>query len=249
MPKLHEVIAVEGELEGTYKKILEETKGVFQHHSDLFTGFSSRYEPFDEDDLERDAVEKDKHMESTVPEKLAYMFSHVIKYIDCVAQKDATNQKAVADIIVDDITIASDVPSTTLLGLESKLRIWKSVLDTIPTLAAGIEFSEYPDMGENVWKRAKPEQTFRTHKEPKSKVLYEATDKHPAQIEKWTEDVNVGKTVKESWCGVLSSRQKNALLSKLDKLSRAVKQARQRANATDVEKVEIGQALVNYIMS
>ena len=45
MSKLHEVLAVEGELEGAYKKITEEAKVTFDKKAAHFMGVVKKYEP------------------------------------------------------------------------------------------------------------------------------------------------------------------------------------------------------------
>jgi hypothetical protein len=81
----------------------------------------------------------------------------------------------------------------------------------------------------------------------KHKVLYDATEEHPAQLETWSEDIPIGKFTETLWSGMLSPAEKSAKLGRIDKLLRAVKKARQRANAVDVVDVTIGKELFNYI--
>ena len=81
----------------------------------------------------------------------------------------------------------------------------------------------------------------------KSQVLYKATVEHPAQIEKWEEQVPVGKYVKKVWSGMLTPARKSELLGNIDKLISAVKKARQRANATVVVKLNVGQKFIDFI--
>jgi len=248
MGKLCEAIAVVGELEGAYKKILDESKKTFKDKQAHFMAFVKRYEPFAEEEKATEAIEEQKSLDTTVNAKLEYMFESVVNYIDCFAQVEATNQVAKADLIVDGKTLVANVPATVLLGLESKLRVMKEVLDEIPTLAPGISWKKDASKGPNIWKREQDEVSFRTRKEPKSKTLYEATKEHPAQIEKWSENVNIGKYITSHWCGMLSPAEKSDLLGRLDKLTRAVKVARQRANIAEVVDIHIADKLVSFLM-
>ena len=120
MSKLHELLAVEGDLEGTYRKIIEETRTTFSKKPDHFFGFVRTLEWFTEG--MPDHPEEHKAMDTTVSDKLEYQESHIIRYLDAVLQKEATNQKAASDLIVNGRTIAENVPATFLLGLESKLK-------------------------------------------------------------------------------------------------------------------------------
>jgi hypothetical protein len=79
------------------------------------------------------------------------------------------------------------------------------------------------------------------------KVLYEATDKHPAQIEKWEEQVAVGKYVTNVQCGMLSPADKSTLLGRCDRLIQAVKKARMKANMVDVVDQSIGKEIFSFV--
>jgi len=245
MGKLHELLAVESDLEGTYNKILKETEVGFTKHPDRYFGKHQRVEFFDEST----APEADSHKEldDTVKSKLNYTIEHVVRYLDAVAQKERTNQDARADLVVDGITIAKDVPATFLLGLENKLKRIRSVYDVIPTLQPGIKWEKDESIGSDVYKAFYPEEKFRTKKVMKNHVIAPATDKHPAQVTTYTEDEKIAKVITNSWCGMISAAEKSQLLGRIDKLIREVKKARQAANTTEVTKLEIGKALFTYI--
>ena len=114
------------------------------------------------------------------------------------------NTNTVPDIIINAKILVKEVPSTTLLGLESKIKQWREVLDSVPTLPPGTAWERDDKIGKDVYRRKHPEEKFRTAKTFKHTVLVPPTDKHPAQIEKWQEDVNVGKYITESWSGMLT---------------------------------------------
>jgi hypothetical protein len=243
--KLHEVLAVEADLEGKAKLVVGETKSVFEKKPALFTGASRTYKPFVEDGV--DWPEENQAMATTVEAKLKYASGFIASWFDALAQKEATNQIAKAAIVVDGVTLIEDVPATFLLGLESRLKYIREMYEGIPTLSMSIDWQQDPAKGDGVWSMVNPEKTFKTAKTMKSKVLYEATDKHPAQIEKWDETENVGIYVKHVWSGMITPSLKAQLLERIDKLIRAVKQARQRANSADVVKVNVGKKLMDFI--
>lgn len=246
MSQLHELLAVEGDLEGTYKKILEETRVNFEKHPDRYFGQHVRIETFDENAPKEADVHKE--MDDTVPAKLAYTQDHIIRYLDAVLQKEKTNQQAIADIVVDGVTIAKDVPATFLLGLESKLKIIRqNVYETIPTLQPGIKWEIDENIGKNVYHRVYTEDKFRTKKVMKNHVLAEATKEHPAQVQVYTEDEKYSRVITDTWCGMISPAEKSILLNRVDKLIRAVKKARQKANTTEVVKSTIGKELFGYV--
>jgi len=251
--KLHELLAVEGDLEGVYKKILEESKHTFSGKPAHFVGFTKEYVPFD--DKEETVSPEQQEMTTTVHDKLTYMANHIVRYLDAVLQKEATNQIAVADLIVEGQTLAEKLPATFLLGLENKLKYIRSVYAAVPTLPPGIKWDEDKQKGKGVYSSADPEEKFRTAKTFKHKVLVpaqfpkegESGSSLPAQIERWEEQVNIGKYVTHRWSGMLTPLEKSVILERIDKLSRAVKKARQRANSTEIIKLNIGKLLFDYI--
>ena len=246
MAKLHELLAVEADLEGAYKNILQETSTQFTKHPDRYFGQHIRVEMFDENAPPE--ADQHKELDDTVPSKLEYSAGHIVRYLDVVLQKERTNQEARADITVDGVTIAKDVPATFLLGLESKLKNIRQMLyETIPTLQPGIKWETDETQGAGVYKRTHSDEKFRTKKVMKNHVLSEATKEHPAQVQIYNEDEKVAKTITDTWCGMISSAEKSALLGRVDKLIRAVKKARQKANSTEVVKTGIGEELFKYI--
>jgi len=248
MAKLHEVLAVEGELEGAYKQILAETEKTFSGKPGFFMGSEERYESFLDESAHDFLPPEHQELTTTVPDKLSYMFNYVVRYVDAVLQKDASNQKAVADLVVDGVEIAKAVPATTLLGLESKLKQVRAVLLAMPTLPAGIRWMPDEQLGKNVFRAEKPVEKVRTLKRKKFITVAEATTQHPAQVKEDVEEYNAGRKIKETWSGMVSSARKSEIIGNLDKLARAVKQARQRANCVDVENVKLGKKLVEFIM-
>jgi hypothetical protein len=243
--KLHELLAVEADLEGRVRNIMNETRKVFKDKPALFMGAVRTYHPFVEDGI--DYPEEHQALTSTVDEKLAYTSNFVASYYDALLQKEATNQVAKAVLVVDGEVIAEELPATFLLGMETRLRKLREVYAHIPTLAVGTEWKKDESKGEGVWVVANPEETLKTVRTVKSKVLYEATEHHPAQIDKWEESETVGKYTKVIWCGMLTPARKSELLDRIDKLIQGVKKARQRANSTEVVKINVGQKIMDYI--
>jgi hypothetical protein len=249
MGKLHELLAVEGDLEGTYRKIVKETIANFSKHAERYFGGHQRIELFDEGDPSEQDVHKE--MDDTVVSKLDYTTGHIVRYLDAVLQKEATNQKASANIVIGDAgtgqIIAENVPATMLLGLEKKLKDIRGVYEAIPTLKPGVLWVLDPKTGENIYKREHDDEKFRTKKVRKNHEVSPATDKHPAQMEVYTEDLKVARIVTTEWSGMISPAEKSAYLARIDNLSRAVKEARQRANRQEVVKTSIGHLLFTYL--
>lgn len=247
MAKLHELLAVEGDLEGIYKKILDETAATFTKKGDRFFGAVRTMEWFEEGNPPIPA--EHQALTTTVKAKLDYQKNAVIRYFDALLQKERTNQDARADIIVDGAIIATNLPATFLLGLESRLKRVREVYDKIPTLPPNIKWEKDATKGDDIYSRIHPEEQLKTEKIFKVQVLYDATKEHPAQVEKIPETKNVGVYKREVWTGLLSPADKSVLLGKIDKLIQSVKKARQRANTTKVVGKTIGKELFAYINS
>lgn len=245
---LHEVLAVDKELEQAAGKIVQEAIITYSKKADHFTGHDKTYEFFAEGrDKEAAGLAEKKELTTTVPDKLEYVGMHLVRFIDALAQKESTNQVATADIILEDKVLAEKVPATLLLALENKIAKLRGMYEAMPTLQPGITWVPDPSKGKNIYKAKDDLIRHRTEKQVKYKVLYDATDKHPAQVEKWNEDVVIGQSRMETWSGMISPAQKSAMLKRLDDLVYAIKQARMRANETEVINIKIGQSLLDYI--
>jgi len=246
MAHMHELLAVESDVQGQLKLIMSETDRVFKDKSALFQGSHRKLVVFDDND-KTVYPEENQALTSTVEQRLDYTAKAIVKCFDIMLQKESTNQKAVANIVVDGEILAENVPATFLLGLETKLKEVRSVYANIPTLQVGIDWEEASDLGKGIYRMKFPEEKLRTELKFRSQVLYEATEHHKAEIEKWQEQVPTGKFVKSVWSGMFTSAEKHKVLTNIDKLISAVKQARQRANMQEVVGGNIGKKLIKFI--
>lgn len=242
--KLTQHMAVENDKRTASQKIVAETQKTFKGQ-DLFYGILKRYTPKTEggDPL----PDERKELVTTVEERLAWTKTPIVAMLDHMATKDKTNQKANADLVVDGITLAQALPATTLLALEKKLRDVRAYYDSAPTLDLSLSWGQEKEQ-ENIYVNG-PVVTYRTAKTTKGVVLSPATDKHPAQVEKVTEDVTIGEFATTRFSGALHPGTKAKYLAKIDKLIEAAKDARMRANQQEVDKVEIGEKVFGYIHS
>lgn len=100
----------------------------------------------------------------------------------------------------------------------------------------------------NQRKGSAPQTSKRTEKDTLHKVLTQATDKHPAQIEKWTVDVPVARIETTHVSGMWTPAKKAEVLARVDKLLNAVKKSRQMANTVETQKLKVGGKIINYIL-
>jgi hypothetical protein len=251
MSKLHEVLAVEADLEGKAKRIAEEAVATFKSKAHLFSGKVRTLQLFKgDDDVSRQAAEQAERQEqllvTTVPDKLKYVWESLISHWDSVAQKEATNQTAKGDVIVNGTSVLSNVPVTFLLSLESKLRQLRGLYEVIPTLEPNINWQPAPDIDPNV--RRSPETAIlKTAKATDFRTVAPATDKHQAQVVQVEKTDNVGVYKTTTTSGMVTPAQKSEWLGRIDTLLRAVKQARQRANEAELVPVNFSESLLRYI--
>jgi hypothetical protein len=246
--KLHELLAVESDLKGQFEKIFAESKVTFEKKPDHFLGFHKNLKMFDSSrEHEEAAAEQHKALVTTVDEKLKHTWKYAVKYFDALLQKEATNQTAMADLVVAGNVIAEKVPATFLLGMEDRLKRMRDLYESIPTLQPGVEWAKDEAERPGVFKAAYAEKANKTEQTIQHKILVPPTDKHPAQIEKWTEQVPVGVYSNDRWSGMVSPARKAELLEKVDMLLNAVKKARQRANQAEVVKNNIAQKFFEFI--
>lgn len=243
MTKLNQIIAVEKGAKSRSQRELTDAYHRIQKPA-LLAGISRTYRPRDEDgealppestrvQVKAEAVLKD------AAESLTRLF-------DVVATKEWANTEAAADVVVDGTTILSQVPVPYLLFLEKQLTDLKAFIDKLPTLDAAETWTF--DEGQDVW-RSDEVDTARTKKIPRNHVKYEATEKHPAQVEMYYEDVVVGTWTKVAFSGALPARRVNELRERVDRLQDAVKQAREEANNIEVDNKRVGAAVFAYLLA
>jgi hypothetical protein len=166
------------------------------------------------------------------------------RLFDVTATKDWANCTARADVTVDGRVLVSGAPVAYLLFLEKQLTDIAGFLRKLPVLDAAEAWSQDPST--DAWK-TEPVRTVRTKKVPRNHVKAEATDKHPAQVEVYYEDIPVGYWTTVKFSGALPARRVNELLERVDKLQQAVKFAREEANSAEVTDQRVGDAVFGYL--
>lgn len=243
MTRQNQIIAIEkgarGEAEGTITRayhVLQKTV--------LLNGIARSYTPQAEDGdqlpPESTLVQVRASDEiNKVTEKLSRMF-------DVVATREKTNTVAKASIVVDGDTLVSEVPANVLLFLEKQLVDLVTFIRKLPTLDPS-ETWHY-DSASDCYV-TEPTQTTRTKKVPKNHVLAAATDKHPAQVQMYHEDVVAGTWTTRKFSGALEVRVVSDMLARVQKLQAAVKMAREEANTCDAVDLKIGDKVLAYVFA
>lgn len=248
MAQLHEVLAVDRDLEAVAKKMCEEAIVTFTKKTEHFVGTHKRLEMFDDSrKQEEKGQEEIKALTTTVQDKLQYVAEHLIRHIDCLVQKESTNQLAMATVMLNGKPFFPSLPATMLLALENKLTQWRKMYEEIPTLEPTVEWKQDEALGKNVFKAANDVVKHKTEKIMKPIVLYPHSDKHPAQVKESTLDVPVGNYISIQWSGKITPARKSLLLGRIDALLAEVKKARQRANSQEVTDIQIGKRIFDYL--
>ncbi|GAA4627307.1 hypothetical protein GCM10023196_038980 [Actinoallomurus vinaceus] len=239
--KLNQIIAVEkGIKSGTLRDLTDAHHGL--QKPALLSGISRTYQPKDEEGEQ--LPPESTRVQVQADEVIRRTADIVTRLFDVTATKDWANCEARADVKVDGETLLRDVPVTYLLFLEKQLTDLHTFVKKLPVLDAAETwvFDESAD----AW-RTEPVRTIRTKKVPRNHVKAEATEKHPAQVEVYYEDVAVGYWTTVKFSGALPARRVNELLERVEKLQQAVKFAREEANGAEVTDRRVGDVVFRYL--
>ena len=239
--KLNQVVAIEkGVKSRVYAEITQLHK--LNQKNELFNGFSKSYTPKDEDGECYPA--ENKKVQMFAGEAIKLFTENLAQLLDIEAVKDFANCNAKADVVIDGELLIEQAPTTYLLFLEKQINDIKTYIEKIPVLDPSDDWTE--DVNSGLYKTATVS-THRTKKVQKPVVMYDATDRHPAQTTMITEDITVGywNVIKQS--GALPIPKIKKFLERIEKLSIAVKYAREQANGINAENKEVGTRLFRYI--
>jgi len=243
--RLHQILALEKTAKATTEGAVTRAYHDAQKTA-LFNGLTRVYTASDADDQERLPPER-KMVQLTAAEVLGRAAQAWTRQANVVATKDATNQTAKASVMLGGQVLVADVPVSTLLYLEKMLVNVAEMVKKMPVLDPEVEWGTAPDAATGQWK-SKPEQTVRTRKVPKAFVKAPATDKHPAQVDVFTEDVIVGTWQKTLFSGALPAARKADMLSRVQEVQEAVKVAREYANQAVVVPGAVGEPIFDFVL-
>lgn len=243
MPKLNQVLAIE---KGVKSRIVAEVTELYKiaQKPALFNGMTKTYRKLNEEDA--DLPQERQRVQYDVKGILDREAALTSELMDVVARKDWTNTVAKADIVVDGKTLLSGVPVSYLLFLEKQLLDLTAMANALPVLDEAETWRRDENSGLMVTDITS---TTRSKKIEKPIVLYPATPEHPAQTKMAVEDVIAGYWDTKKMSGAIEKPKKEALLDRVQKLSKAVKEAREAANVADVvEPPKVGNAIFGYLL-
>lgn len=242
MAKLNQIVAIE---KGIKSRACAEISELYKtvQKNELFVGFNRTYETLnDGEEVLPDEKVKVKYTIKDVVDRISVVQEELF---DITYRKDATNCLAKADVVVDEEVVLEGIPATNLLFIEKQLVDLRTFISSLPVLDDSDDWTA--DVNSGLYK-SEVVRTHRNKKVNKPIVLYDATDKHPAQTQMVTEDVLVGYWKNQKVSGAVPKNKKQELLSRVEQLLKAVKIAREEANSKEeVSKYDVGSRILNFI--
>ncbi|MEE6263749.1 DUF7873 family protein [Plantactinospora sonchi] len=239
---LHKINALVQSFKPQAKRELTEAHRRTQKAPPL-SGISRTYQPF-ADDIREHLPPESTRVQYTVREVLDEVATTMGRLFDLQFLQDVGNSQATADVVVDGQPLVRDAPVTYLLFLEKQLVDLRTFVDGLAVLDAAEKWEFDPDRG---CYASAPSQTQKMRKVHRNHVKAEATEKHPAQVEVYTEDVPVGTWTTVKLSGALPAERVKQLRGRVDKLLEAVKVAREEANSATVGDRKVGDQIFGYL--
>lgn len=241
MTKLNQIVAV---VNGVKTKTARTLTDVYQNlkKDQLFDGISRTYQPVDEDGETQPPEQK--LVQATTNDSILVVKEALTNMFDTIYTQDVANSQATANVVVEDKVLASGVPITYLLFLEKQLTDIHTFVNSLPVLDPAFEWTFDENRGAYA---TKPMSTNKTKKVFRNHVKSEATKEHPAQVEVYSEDVKIGEWATVKFSGAMPVAEKKRMLERVNKLSNAIKMAREEANSIEIVNKAIAEALLEYI--
>lgn len=209
----------------------------------LLSGIARTYRPVNDADpvLPGESTRVQVHA-NRVLQDLAKVLT---RRFDVTATVDWTNRVAVADVVVDGAPLITGAPVSFLLFLEKQLVDVHAFVSKLPTLDPAEEWRWSDDA--DAW-AAGPATTARTQKVMRNHEVAPATERHPAQVQVWQEDVVVGFWETLKFSGALPAARVKELLDRVAVLAEAVKYAREKANMQEIVDPKPAKAVFDFLL-
>lgn len=234
--KLHQLLAILPKIKSDAIKSKTELYHKIQKTPELFNGLSRTYQPREEDGFVYPSESKSIQLNAR---EIVAKFAEACKDLfDSSAMQDWANTQASASIEVDGRTVLIDVPVAYLLFLEKQLTEIKAFAKALPVLDSDRTWTYDSNRSAYV---TEPKESVKTKKVSKPVVLYEATDKHPAQVKEVTEDIVEGIWSTVQMSSALPKNEIDQLVARIDKLIKAVVVAREEANGMECDRQNTAQ--------
>lgn len=244
---LNQIIAVRTAVKNDTEQALTKNYHLLQNKT-LLNGLSRSYKPIKDEDFTYPS--ENTGVQVTTFKVLENISHDLTRLFDITAAMDWTNQTARADVVImtgdQPFVLLPDVPVTYLMFLEKALVNLETLVRKLPTLDPAETWTYDPASDVH---RSAPVGTVKTKKVRRNHVLAQATDRHPAQVESYTEDEPVGTWTTVKFSGALPAQQVNKMLARIKTLAEAVKFAREQANLTDILDPKPGARVFQYLFA
>lgn len=251
MAKLSELLAAEKTPNGAWNQLQEDTTKKFKNSTHFFDGHSKSLSMIEDNPGNvaiQDQAREEKPVTTTVYDTLEYALSIFARAEDLQYQKNLTNRQAAGTVMWKGSPLLKDLPIDELLGLEARLTKIRAIYADMPTLDASKHWTPDTQSGAHVWVTKYTEETTKTEKQVVPVVMSAATKEHPAQVQPISKDVVVGKFTVTRRSGAATAVQKSEAIKRVDELLIEIKQARMRANETEVQAGSIAAVLVPLLL-
>jgi hypothetical protein len=242
--QLHQLLAVRDGARSIADRAITNAYHTIQRAEPLSGIHRTHERRFDED---AELPGEYKHVQVLARAVSADFAAAMARLFDVTAAVDYTNRHATANIVVDGQVLVSAAPAPFLIFVEKQLVHARTFIDKLPVLDPAIEWDEPLAPGQP--HRSRAVKTTSTRKVLRNHVKAEATDKHPAQVDVYSEDVVSGWWTMVKLSGALPAAHVAELRERVDKLIDAVKIARGEANMQPVEDPKPGAALLAYVFA
>lgn len=246
--KLAQVNArLDGVKKATMDRVTELNK-LFQKAA-MFIGYSRVYKPYSQSGNNAETLPPENVMvQARFQEVIAQARKAWTTLVDSTFTQDTGNTRAKADVVINGIVIASDVPVTTIMFCLNRFTDVLTFVKNIPTPNQAVNWAY--DSNQGLLKSVSPEIVQRTKKVMKTHVKFEPTDKHPGQSDTYTEDTPVGEYTKLDFSGACPVETKLKIVENASAIVEALKVARELANiATEVAESKIADKFFDYIFA
>jgi len=245
-PKLLvEIISLSQRASTTLAQLFNEAIGTFTKKAEHFSGQLRNYETEGEDDIQYDS--EDTLVVTNTEDKLNYVLKAFTEAVDLNLTKENTNAEAVGTIEVDGNVWKENIPVNAILTAETHVKRLRDLILSVPTLEPKEKWIKTKDNKPALYISDKKSR-IKTKKVETFQTVAEATDKHPAQVEKVFNDVIAGRWETILLSGKIRPSTKSQMLKKVDNLSGVFQNAREAANNATVKDLKMGKMICDYVM-
>lgn len=242
MTRLNQIVAVQQGVASRAERALTDAYHQIQK-TPLLAGIDRHYQPRDDDG--EPLPPEEQHVQIVVDDVCESLVEPLGKKWGIMHIREKANSEAKGTLIIGGTNY--EVPVTFLLPLEKELANIITFIQKLPILDTAETWSWDGDRHAYA---SDPVKTTKTKKVPRNHVKAPATDKHPAQVEIYFEDVVVGDWTTQKLSGAILASDKRDMLARAQELLDAVKKAREEANEIEIDDSDetLGTILIRAIV-